>query len=144
MKEFRLGVWLTAMRAPFFQAVIIPTVVGTAVAWYRTGIFYWQYFLLATLAVVFINAGTNLANDYFDHRSRSDDINKDVTPFSGGSRVIQENLISPAKIYRSSLVFFVLAALIGLYLAFARGLLLMIIGIGGILLGYFYTASPIR
>ncbi len=132
------------MRAPFFQAVIVPSLLGTAIVWYRTGAFYWQYFLLATLAVVFINAGTNLTNDYFDHQSRSDDINREVTPFSGGSRVIQENLISPGRIYRTSLIFFGLAALIGLYLTFARGLLVLVIGILGVLSGYFYTASPIR
>ncbi len=132
------------MRAPFFQAVIVPSLLGTALAWYRTGKFYWQYFLLATLAVVFINAGTNLTNDYFDHQSRSDDINREATPFSGGSRVIQENLISPGRIYRTSLIFFGLATLIGLYLTFARGLLVLVIGILGVLSGYFYTASPIR
>ena len=132
------------MRAPFFSAVVVPTILGTIVAWYRSGIFYWQYFLLATLAAIFINAGTNLANDYFDHQSRSDDINRDATPFSGGSRVIQENLISPGKMYRFSLLFFALAAVIGLYLTFARGLLLLIIGIIGVLIGYFYTASPIK
>jgi len=144
MKRLRFKVWIRAMRAPFFQAVIIPSFLGTAIAWYRTGAFYWQYFLLATLGVIFMNAGTNLTNDYFDHRSRSDDINREPTPFSGGSRVIQENLISPRKIYHVSLIFFGLAALIGLYLTFVRGLVVLIIGILGVLLGYFYTASPIR
>ena len=144
MKISGLIVWIRAMRAPFFQAVIVPTILGTLIAWYRTGIFYWQYFLLTMLAVIFINAGTNLANDYFDHRSTSDDINRDVTPLSGGSRVIQENLISPARIYRSALIFFVLAAAIGLYLSFLRGLLLLIIGILGVLLGYFYTSPPAK
>ncbi len=144
MNKLRFKVWVRAMRAPFFQAVIVPTILGTLIAWYRTGIFYWQYFLLTMLAVIFINAGTNLVNDYFDHRSTSDDINRDVTPLSGGSRVIQENLISPARIYRSALIFFALAAAIGLYLSFLRGLLLLIIGIVGVLLGYFYTASPAR
>lgn len=144
MERFQFKLWIRAMRAPFFQAVIVPSLLGTAIVWYRTGAFYWQYFLLATLAVVFINAGTNLTNDYFDHQSRSDDINREVTPFSGGSRVIQENLISPGRIYRTSLIFFGLAALIGLYLTFARGLLVLVIGILGVLSGYFYTASPIR
>ena len=103
--------WIRAMRAPFFQAVIIPVLLGTAVAWYETGIFFIWYFLLAFLGVVCVNAGTNLANDYFDHKSRADDINKEVTPFSGGARVIQEGLISPAKIYQASWIFFWLARL---------------------------------
>ncbi|TES86717.1 1,4-dihydroxy-2-naphthoate octaprenyltransferase [Candidatus Aerophobetes bacterium] len=144
MERFRFKVWIRAMRAPFFQAVMVPSLLGTAIVWYRRGTFYWEYFLLATLAVIFINAGTNLNNDYFDHQSRSDDINREPTPFSGGSRVIQENLISPAKIYHTSLIFFGLAALIGLYLTFVRGPVVLVIGILGVLSGYFYTASPIR
>ncbi len=140
----QLKLWIRATRAPFFQAVIIPAFLGAAVAWYETGLFFIWYFLLAVIGVVCLNAGTNLANDYFDHKSRADDINKEATRFSGGARVIQEGLISPAKIYQASLIFFCLAGLIGLYLTYARGLVVLIIGIVGILSGYFYTASPIR
>jgi 1,4-dihydroxy-2-naphthoate octaprenyltransferase len=140
----QVKIWLKAMRAPFFQAVIIPSLLGTIIAWYHTGIFYSGYFLLTILGVVFVNAGTNLANDYFDHRSRADDINKNSTPFSGGSRVIQEGLVSPEKIHTASLIFFGLAILIGLYLVYTRGWALLIIGIIGVLSGYFYTASPVR
>ena len=102
----QLKLWIRTTRAPFFQAVIVPAFLGAAVAWYETGIFFIWYFLLALLAVVCVNAGTNLANDYFDHKSRADDINKEATAFSGGARVIQEGLISPAKIYQASLKFF--------------------------------------
>jgi len=140
----QLKLWIRATRAPFFQAVIIPAFLGAAVAWYETGLFFIWYFLLAVIGVVCLNAGTNLANDYFDHKSRADDINKEATRFSGGARVIQEGLISPAKIYQASLIFFCLVALIGLYLTYTRGLVVLIIGIVGVLSGYFYTASPIR
>ena len=132
------------MRAPFFQSVIIPAVMGMAVAWYQTGIFHPWYFLLALLGVVFVQAGTNLANDYFDYRSGADNTNKEFTPFNGGSRVIQEGLISPKGIYKASLLFFALAILIGLYLVWVRGWALLAIGAAGLLSGYFYTASPVR
>ena len=114
----QIRLWLRALRAPFFQAVIVPTLVGTAVAWYQTGIFYLGYFLLALFGAICVNAGTNLTNDYFDHKSRADDINEEPTPFSGGSRVIQEQLLSPKKIYIAALISFGLAAIIGLYLVF--------------------------
>ena len=122
-----IKLWIKALRAPFFQAVIVPTVLGAAIAWYRTGIFYSGYFLLTILGVVFVNAGTNLANDYFDHKSRADDINKEYTPFSGGSRVIQEGLISQEKIYLAAIVSFCPAFLIGLYLSYVRGWAILII-----------------
>ncbi len=144
MNKLRFKIWLRAMRAPFFQAAIVPTVLGTAIAWYHTGIFYWYYFLLAAVGAAFINAGTNLINDYFDHHSTSDDVNTDTTPFSGGSRMIQENLISPEKIYWSSLIFFGLAVVIGSYLTFARGFFVLAIGAAGVFLGYSYTAPPLK
>ena len=140
----RLGLWMRTLRAPFFQAVCVPLVLGTAVAWYRTGQFHLGYFLLALVGVVFINAGTNLANDYFDHRSGADELNEEYTRFSGGSRTIQDGLLSPSTVYRASLVFFGLASLLGLYLAYTRGWEILIIGIVGIASGYFYTASPVR
>lgn len=140
----RMKVWLKAMRAPFFQAVIIPSLLGTVIAWSKAGIFHPGYFVLATLGVVFVNAGTNLANDYFDHQSRADDINKEVTPFSGGSRVIQEGLLPPRWVYLASLVFLGLASLIGLYLTYMRGLAILVIGMIGVGSGYFYPASPIK
>ncbi len=139
-----LKLWIRALRAPFFQAVIIPVLVGTAVAWYRTGIFYLGYFLLTLFGAMFVNAGTNLTNDYFDHESRADDINKEFTAFSGGSRVIQEGLISPQKIRIAALIFFALATVIGLYLVYARGWPILVIGILGVATGYFYTAAPLK
>ncbi len=138
-----LGLWMRALRVPFFQAVLVPLVLGTVAAWYHTDQFYPGYFLLALMGVVFINAGTNLANDYFDHKCGADDSNTEYTRFNGGSRVIQEGLMSPDSVFRASLVSFGLAILIGLFLAYARGWQILIIGVIGVASGYFYTASPL-
>jgi 1,4-dihydroxy-2-naphthoate octaprenyltransferase len=140
----QIKLWLRATRAPFFQAVIIPIVLGTTVAWYKMGIFHPGYFLLALLAGVFINAGTNLANDYFDHKSGSDPVNNRPTTFSGGSRVIQQGLISPRQIFIAALLFFGLAVLIGLILYRLCGWPILIFGTIGLLSGYFYTAPPLK
>lgn len=142
MNQFKL--WIRALRAPFFQAVIIPTALGAAIAWYQDGIFHLGYFLLTIVGVIFINAGTNLSNDYFDHKTRADDINEGFTVFSGGSRVIQEGLISAKKIHIIALMSFGVAIIIGIYLTYARGWAILIIGIIGILSGYLYTATPTK
>lgn len=141
----RFKVWLRAIRAPFFTASITPVLLGSAVAWADSGTFNWFYFLLALVGVVFINVGTNLANDYFDHKSGDDEINETPTLFSGGSRVIQEKLIKPLDILVVSLVFFFLAFLIGFYLNFSiPGNTILIIGLIGVFIGFFYTAGPFR
>jgi 1,4-dihydroxy-2-naphthoate octaprenyltransferase len=141
-----LKIWLKTLRAPFFQAVVIPLLLGTAMAWHNTGMFDIFYFLLALVGVVCAHAGANLANDYFDHRSGDDEINKQYTAFSGGSRTIQDGQVSPAAVLRVSLACFAVAAAIGILLSFilSRGWILLIIGFLGIASGFFYTASPVR
>lgn len=139
----KIALWTRAMRAPFFQAAIIPVLVGTAVA-YHDGVFSWVLFLLTLVANAAVNAGTNLTNDYFDHLSQDDVINKNMTPFSGGSRVIQEGLLSPRAVLTGAFVSYSLAFVIALYLTLTRGWLVMGIGLTGIILSYFYTATPLK
>ncbi|MFC1504317.1 1,4-dihydroxy-2-naphthoate octaprenyltransferase [Spirochaetota bacterium] len=139
-----IQVWIKAMRAPFFQAVIIPVLVGTAIAYFHTGQFHAGYFILTLIGAICINGGTNLTNDYFDHKTSADDINKNYTPFSGGSRAIQDGILSPRKIITAAMIFFGIAVLIGAFLVYKRGWILLLIGSIGVLSGYFYTASPFR
>ncbi len=143
MKEF-IKKWIKAIRAPFFTASAIPVLVGSALAWNMTGKFSLSKFILVLVGVPLFNAGTNLANDYYDHKTGNDEINTKVTPFSGGSRVIQNRVIPPQHILIGSFLFFGLGSIIGLYLnAVTPGNLVLYLGIFGLLTGFFYTAAPI-
>ncbi|MFH1854709.1 MAG: 1,4-dihydroxy-2-naphthoate octaprenyltransferase [Candidatus Omnitrophota bacterium] len=135
--------WLKAIRAPFFTATIIPVILGSVIAWHDTGSFAWIRFWLTMIGILLIHTGTNLANDYFDHLSGCDKANTTPTPFSGGSRVIQEGLIAPKKILYASLASFILGSVIGIYLNYlCKGNLVFILGLAGVFLGFFYTAKP--
>jgi 1,4-dihydroxy-2-naphthoate octaprenyltransferase len=137
--------WLRAIRAPFFTATVIPVVLGSVLAWNDTNNFIWIRFWLTIVAALLIHAGTNLSNDYFDHLSGCDRANSNPTVFSGGSRVIQDGLITAPKILYASLTTFVLGSIIGLYLNYiCKGNIILILGIAGIFLGFFYTAKPFR
>ena len=137
--------WFKALRPKFFTATLVPILLGSVIAWHESGEFNWVYFSLALLGGVFIHAGLNLANDYFDHTSGVDEINPYPTPFSGGSRVIQEGLISPYRILWGSITCFSIGAAIGLLLDFSLpGHTLLVIGLVGIFLAFFYSANPIR
>ncbi len=141
----RFKLWLLELRAPFFTASVAPVVLGAAIAWENTGGFHPGYFLLTLLGGVLLHAGTNVANDYFDHRSRCDDINVEfVSPFTGGSRLIQEGLLTPREVLTEALICFGLGSLIGLYLTFVRGPLILALGVVGIISGFFYTAPPLN
>jgi len=142
--------WLISIRVPFLTASLVPIVFGCALAWQKTGKFDFVLGLVTLLGVAFAQIGTNLSNDYFDHKTTDDDINKTPTPFSGGSRVIQNGIQSPREVLTGGLIFFGLGALCGLYLWLAtRGiydkpLTIPIIAVIGFLSGFLYTATPIK
>ncbi|MFX0174354.1 MAG: UbiA family prenyltransferase [Candidatus Hodarchaeota archaeon] len=142
----RAKLWVAATRAPFFTASIIPILVGAALAWNITGFLNFYYLLLTLIGGIFLHAGTNMLNDYFDHTSRNDENNKHgFIPFFGGSRIIQTGTMSSLKVGLSAIIFFILGSLIGLYLELVvGGQVITILVLFGLFLGIFYTADPLR
>jgi len=97
--------------------------------------------LLATLA----HAGVNVFNDYYDHLNGTDARNTGrIFPFTGGSRFIQNGVLSPnqVKIYAILLFLSVIAG--GLWLISVRGNGLFWIGLLGLLIGWAYSAPPLK
>lgn len=137
----KLKIWLKAIRAPFFTASAVPIFVGSALS-YRDGFFNLALFILTLFGGILFHAGANLANDYFDQKA--DDMNKNPTPFSGGSRVIQEKILSARQILRASWICFTLSALFGVVIAILGRWEVVVIGAFGILIGYIYTALPMK
>ncbi|MCP4706513.1 MAG: 1,4-dihydroxy-2-naphthoate octaprenyltransferase [candidate division Zixibacteria bacterium] len=134
--------WITAVRAPFFTGIAIPIIFGGALAYYETGIFNWSLFIITLVGGIFAHAGANLANDYYDHKTTDDDINTNITPFSGGSRMIQNKLLSPGAMLSGAFVCWALALIAGIYLFLVTpGYMVLILAVGGFIGGYFYTAS---
>ncbi|MHC4778484.1 MAG: prenyltransferase, partial [Planctomycetota bacterium] len=139
-----VGLWIKAMRAPFFQASFIPVAVGSAVASFQTGSIDWLLAVLAGLGTAAVNGGTNLMNDYFDHVSGNDEAIKTPTPFSGGSRVIQEGILTPRAVFIGGAVSYLVAAAIGAYLLWHCGPWILAFGTVGAIFSFFYTAPPLK
>ena len=138
-----VDLWIRATRFPFLQATELSVVLGAAIAFFTVGHFNALDFLLLALGVGFLHLGTNVANDYFDFRSGNDSKPK-PSPFSGGSRVIQEKLVSPQRMLWASMLFFALGSLIGLYFVQLRGFTILWMGLIAVLSGFFYMAPPIK
>jgi 1,4-dihydroxy-2-naphthoate polyprenyltransferase len=139
------SVIIKELRAEFLPASVMSVFLGTALAHARTGAFDPLLFALALAGVVFIHLGTNVANDYFDHRSGNDAFNTEfVRPFTGGSRLIQEKLISPRAVLTLSVSLLAAALVAGAALAVLRGPYVVLLGIVGIASGVFYVAPPIN
>ncbi len=129
---------IRALRAPFFTAAVVPILLGSAMGWHA-GSFNWLYFLLALVGGVAAQAGSNVLNDYFDHLYGNDAANESPTPFSGGSRMIQEGLLSSRQTLAISLTAYAITVVIGLVLAALRGWPLLVIGVIGIALSFLYN-----
>jgi len=140
MKKF-----LATVRAPFFTGVIVPVILGTAIAWHAGYPVHWGYFFLTLIGIIAIHAGANTINDYFDHLSSNDEINEEyVRPFTGGSRMIQDQSITPKGMLRLSIAMYALGAVIGLYLAYSRGMPIFWIGLIGVAMGVLYVAPGVN
>ena len=137
--------FIRSLRVPFFTAVIVPILLGAAIAWNHQGYLMWGYFWLTLIAGILFQAGANTANDYFDHLSGADAINREfISPFTGGSRVIQEGEVTPKQMLSIAIISYLLGSALGIYLAVSRGWFVLALGLIGLIGGYFYTAPPFR
>lgn len=140
----RMGNWMTGARTISLLGSVVPVVLGIAAAWRQTGGIAWLAGILTLIAAVSIQAGTNLLNDYFDHRTGNDEANREfVRPFSGGSRVIQLGLMTPVETLLLGSGLALVAAAIGIGLAVTGSPWVLAIGAAGLISGVFYSARPI-
>jgi len=140
MKQSSIKLWFNATRPKFLTAVIIPIILGSVIAFVYDNMFSPIYFALALLGGIGLQAGTNMANDYFDFKSGTDVINKEVTPFSGGSDFLREGILKPRDVLVVSLIWLGIGVVIGIYFMFVIGWFLLLLGLIGALCGFFYVA----
>ncbi|MFB3880761.1 MAG: 1,4-dihydroxy-2-naphthoate octaprenyltransferase [Armatimonadota bacterium] len=137
--------WLRAARAPFFTGSLAPILVGASLAFSESGHINWLHALLALLALTCLHAAANLANDYYDHVSGNDEANVSfATPFTGGSRFIQQGLARPREILAASLISIAAGGLMGAYLVWATGWPVLALGAVGAVTGFCYSAPPLK
>lgn len=145
----RLGVYLMALRAPFFTAAILPAAIGTAMAWAALGAFSLYRFALVLLGTVMLHGGANVINDYFDYRSGCDVSNKNKNPpFSGGSPFLIDGRLSPRAVLSYALLLFALGGMCGMLIVadmgWGRGWVAIAIGVAGGLLGLLYVEPHVN
>ena len=144
-KPSKVKIWIRELRVPFFTASIIPILLGTSVAWVKYNLFNPVTFVLALIIGVALHAGTNVANDYFDYKGGTDNVNKEFIPgLSGGSRTIQEGLLTPKEILGGSLLLFAIGWIAGILVTLLTSWIALALIILGFISGFFYTAPPFK
>ncbi len=140
----RLLIWVLATRPAFLTASVLPVLTGIAWAWQaRGGQIPLGLSLLAIAGIIVIHAGANVLNDYFDARNGSDDANDGrIFPFTGGSRFIQNGVLTTEQTGQLGVTLLAIGALIGLWLVTKAGWPLLLIGLAGAAIAVFYSAPP--
>jgi 1,4-dihydroxy-2-naphthoate polyprenyltransferase len=134
-----------AMRPAFFPASVLPVVVGTAWGHAVSGSLDLGVAALALLATMLVHAGANVINDVADEQSGTDRTNTErIFPYTGGSRFIQNQILSAAAMRRFGLGLLVAGFLCGVWLSWLKGLLVLGIGLAGIALGTLYSLRPVQ
>lgn len=137
MSTSRIGVWVLAARPKTLFASIAPVVLGAAMA-EASGGFHALSACCALLGAVFIQIGTNLANDYFDFVKGTDTAER-----LGPVRATQAGLVTPRQMKRAAALVFTAAIATGLYLVWRGGWPILLIGVLSVLFGVLYTGGPV-
>jgi 1,4-dihydroxy-2-naphthoate polyprenyltransferase len=126
-----------AARPRTLPAAIAPVLVGTSAAVERTDDLRVGAFLAALIGSVFIQVGTNLANDYSDARRGADSMDR-----LGPVRVTASGLVAPRRVLVATWVAFAVAVAAGIYLTAVAGPVILAVGVVSILAGILYTGGP--
>lgn len=128
--------WTLAVRPKTLPAAVSPVLVGTAAA-FADDRFVLLPALAAIIGALLLQIAVNLANDYFDFKKGID------TPDRlGPVRVTQSGLISPSGVKTGLIVTLGLAVVCGLYLIYAAGWPILVIGLASIFAALAYSGGP--
>jgi 1,4-dihydroxy-2-naphthoate polyprenyltransferase len=151
-------IWLMAARPRTLPAAIAPVLVGSAVAYFvitdplsvtsigepaRVAVsasdpeFRVGAFVAALIGSIFIQIGTNLANDYSDAKRGADTADR-----LGPVRVTSSGLVAPRRVLYATWLAFGVAVAAGIYLATVAGPVILAVGAASILAGVLYTGGP--
>ena len=130
--------WILGARLRTLPAAIMPVMVGSACAGAFEGAVSkrWSFALLSLVVSLALQVGVNYANDYSDGVRGTDE--KRVGPL----RLVGSGLVSPNAVKRAAFIAFGVAAIVGLIIALATSLWLVVIGVACIGAGWLYTGGP--
>ena len=124
-------------RPHTLTATFSPVILGTVMAMYESKI-DWLLFTAMMLACLALQIATNLFNEYYDFKRGLD--TAESTGIGGG---IVRHGLKPKSVLTVAFLLYILAALIGVYICINSSWWLVVIGLFGMAIGYFYTGGPL-
>lgn len=134
LSQFKI--WLEASRPKTLAAALAPVLIGAGLA-YRDEAFNITTTLVTLLAAALIQIGTNFANDYYDFIKGADTDER-----IGFTRATAIGLVKADTMKFATLLTMALAFVVGLYLVWVGGWIILLIGMLSIIFGIAYTGGP--
>ncbi len=131
-----------AVRPWSFTMTAVAVTTGSLLALTYGGDVHLGLYALTLLGMILAHGATNLINDYFDTRSGVDRPGAPTTLYRPHPLI--EGALTPRQALMISLGLYGLAGLIGLYLAWLRGWVLVLLALAGGLASFTYTAGPVH
>ena len=133
-------------RIPFLSVGVGPYIVGALLAAHITGRFSLAVFLLGLAGVVLVQLAAHYNGEICDIKEDRLSITLEKNFFSGGSQVLVEKLLPEKKVKSLTYLVIFLALVIGIILQFyfKTGKWTLLLGISGIICGFFYSQPPLR
>lgn len=139
----RIATYFAATRPAFLTASLFPVLAALAMVWGESGRLDFSLAIMTLLNIALIHSAANVLNDYFDARNGSDENNTmRVFPFTGGSRFIQNGVLTQNQTRRLGIGLMLAGIILGLVLVYLTGPLILAIGLLGVLMAVFYSAPP--
>lgn len=129
-------VWWQLTRPHTLTASFAPVFLGTMIALHYSPI-DWVLFLAMLVASLLIQAATNMFNEYYDFARGLDNENS-----VGIGGAIVRNGVKPKTVLTLALVFYGIAAVIGLYICSQTTWWLLVVGGVAMMIGFLYTGGP--
>lgn len=138
------GAWRVA-DAKITLASVASMLVGASAAAHE-GPIAWGWLALTMVGVFAVEAAKNASGEIFDWDSGADQgvAESERSPFSGGKRVIVDGLLDRGRTALLAAAFYAIAVAAGLVIVLAREPRVLVLGLVGIALAYFYHAPPLR
>lgn len=129
--------YLMLTRPHTLTASFVPVFVGTASVLLFADI-RWGMFFLMLIATILIQSATNMFNEYYDFK-RGLDSHESV----GIAGAIVRNGMSPRLVLTIALIFYGIAAVIGIIITINSSWWILVIGAVSMAVGYLYTGGPV-
>ncbi|MCK0507058.1 MULTISPECIES: prenyltransferase [Aromatoleum] len=137
--------YFAATRPAFLSVTLAGCLIGLAAAHADGVALDGVRAVITVLFALLAHAGANVLNDYHDAASGADAANSErIYPFTGGSRFIQNGVLTLRETAAFGYALFALVIPAGLWLALGAGAGLIAIGFAGLVLGWAYSAPPLQ